>query len=305
MATAADWMSAATFIGLTGTLYLQGYGGLAYVIGWTGGYCLVALLLAPYLRKFGAYTIPDFLGDRYGGTLARCIGLASAILCSFVYLVAQIYGVGLITIQLTGVDFVLGIFLGLGGVLLCSFLGGMRAVTWTQVAQYLVLILAYLVPVVWLAVKQTGNPFPQWVYGQQLAQVSALERALVADPREIEAAALFKARADDLANKLANVPAALAAERVATRQHAQALRDSGAPLADLRAADRAVAAVPRNEAAARESWGRARAIDELRSRPLGGMPPHAQQHPAIPMARPRSAGSLTIRGAISWRWCFA
>ena len=286
MATAADWMSAASFIGLTGTLYLQGYGGLAYVIGWTGGYCLVALLLAPFLRKFGAFTIPDFLGERYGGTLARCIGLGAAILCSFVDLVAQIYGVGLITTQLTGVDFVLGIFLGLGGVLLCSFLGGMRAVTWTQVAQYLVLILAYLVPVVWLAVKQTGNPLPQWVYGQQLARVSERERALMADPREIEAAALFKARADGLARKLADVPAALAAERSATQQRAQALRLAGAPLAEQQAADRAIVAVPRSEAAAREAWSRSRAVDELRSRPLGGMPPHAQQHAGDPDGNP-------------------
>ena len=123
MATGADWMSAASFIGLAGTLYLQGYGGLAYVMGWTGGYCLVALLLAPYLRKFGGYTIPDFLGERYGGHLPRLIGVVAAILCSFVYLVAQIYGVGLITSQLTGLDFVLGIFLGLGGILVCSFLG--------------------------------------------------------------------------------------------------------------------------------------------------------------------------------------
>ena len=113
MATAADWMSAASFIGLAGTLYLQGYGGLAYVMGWTGGYVLVALLLAPYLRKFGQFTIPDFLAERYGGGAPRLIGLIAAILCSFIYLVAQIYGVGLITSQLTGVDFVLGIFLGI------------------------------------------------------------------------------------------------------------------------------------------------------------------------------------------------
>ena len=105
MATAADWMSAASFIGLAGTLYLQGYGGLAYVMGWTGGFVLVALLLAPYLRKFGQFTIPDFLGERFGGNVPRFIGVVAAILCSFVYLVAQIYGVGLITTMLTGVDY--------------------------------------------------------------------------------------------------------------------------------------------------------------------------------------------------------
>ena len=132
MATAADWMSAATFIGLGGTLYLSGYGGLAFVMGWTGGFCLVALFLAPYLRKFGQFTVPDFLGERYGGHLPRLIGVLAATLCSFTYVVAQISGVGLITARLTGVSFELGIFLGLGGILVCSFLGGMRAVTWTR-----------------------------------------------------------------------------------------------------------------------------------------------------------------------------
>jgi cation/acetate symporter len=148
MATGADWMSAASFIGMAGTLYLQGYSGLAFIMGWTGGYCLVALFLAPYLRKFGQFTIPDFLGARYGGNVARFLGIFAAILCSFVYVVAQIYGVGLITTRLTGVDFAVGIFLGLGGILVCSFLGGMRAVTWTQVAQYIILIIAYLIPVI-------------------------------------------------------------------------------------------------------------------------------------------------------------
>ncbi|NCW32899.1 MAG: cation acetate symporter, partial [Betaproteobacteria bacterium] len=105
MATGADWMSAASFIGMAGTLYLTGYGGLAFIMGWTGGYCLVALFLAPYLRKFGQFTIPDFLGARYEGNLPRTIGILAAILCSFVYVVAQIYGVGLITTRLTGVQF--------------------------------------------------------------------------------------------------------------------------------------------------------------------------------------------------------
>jgi len=127
MATGADWMSAASFIGMAGTLYLTGYSGLAFIMGWTGGYCLVALFLAPYLRKFGQFTIPDFLGERYGGNFPRFLGIIAAILCSFTYVVAQIYGVGLITTRLTGVAFELGIFMGLGGILVCSFLGGMRA----------------------------------------------------------------------------------------------------------------------------------------------------------------------------------
>ena len=154
MATGADWMSAASFIGMAGTLYLSGYGGLAFIMGWTGGYCLAALFLAPYLRKFGQFTIPAFLGARYEGNIARLIGILIAILCSFVYVVAQIYGVGLITTRLSGLAFEIGIFVGLGGILVCSFLGGMRAVTWTQVAQYIILIIAYMIPVVWLSVKR-------------------------------------------------------------------------------------------------------------------------------------------------------
>ncbi|HET9338893.1 MAG TPA: cation acetate symporter, partial [Casimicrobiaceae bacterium] len=109
MATGADWMSAASFIGMAGTLYLTGYNGLAFIMGWTGGYCLVALFLAPYLRKFGQFTIPDVLGARYGGHIPRTIGIIAAILCSFTYVVAQIYGVGIITTRLTGVEFIYGI----------------------------------------------------------------------------------------------------------------------------------------------------------------------------------------------------
>jgi cation/acetate symporter len=213
MATGADWMSAASFIGMAGTLYFTGYSGLAFIMGWTGGYCLVALFLAPYLRKFGQFTIPDFLGERYDGNLPRLLGIIAAILCSFTYVVAQIYGVGLITTRLSGVPFEIGIFLGLGGILVCSFLGGMRAVTWTQVAQYIILIIAYLIPVVWLSVKQTGVPIPQAIYGYQLEKVTAKEAQLLKDPKELEVIAIFKKRADDADAKLKNVPAAMAADK--------------------------------------------------------------------------------------------
>src|SRR5687768_18562658 len=195
MATGADWMSAASFIGMAGTLYLTGYGGLAFILGWTGRLVVVALLLAPYLRKFGQFTIPDFLGERYGGNLPRFIGIVAAILCSFTYVVAQIYGVGIITTRLTGVAFEIGIFLGLGGILVCSFLGGMRAVTWTQVAQYIILIIAYLIPVIWLSVKQTGVPVPQAVYGYQMEKVTAKEAQLIADPGEMSVRKVFADRA--------------------------------------------------------------------------------------------------------------
>ena len=194
MAVGSDWMSAASFLGLAGTLYLTGYNGLAFIMGWTGGFCLVALFLAPYLRKFGQFTIPDFLGERYGGNLPRFLGVAAAILCSFTYVVAQIYGVGLITSRLMGVAFELGIFLGLGGILVCSFLGGMRAVTWTQVAQYIVIIVAYLLPVVWLSVKQTGIPLPQIVYGVQLEKSRRKRSASPTTPMSRPCARFFRIR---------------------------------------------------------------------------------------------------------------
>jgi cation/acetate symporter len=194
MATGADWMSAASFIGMAGTLYLAGFDGLAFVMGWTGGYVLVALFLAPYLRKFGQFTIPDFLGARYGGNLPRTIGVFAAIICSFTYVIAQIYGVGIITSRFTGLEFGIGVYVGLAGILVCSFLGGMRAVTWTQVAQYIILIIAYMIPVVWLSVNITGNPIPQIAYGQALQGVTAKEKELN-DPTTVLGAAEASVRA--------------------------------------------------------------------------------------------------------------
>ena len=216
MATGADWMSAASFIGMAGTLYLSGFDGLAFVMGWTGGYVLVALFLAPYLRKFGQFTIPDFLGTRYGGNLPRTIGVIAAIICSFTYVVAQIYGVGIITARLTGIEFQYGVFLGLAGILVCSFLGGMRAVTWTQVAQYIILIIAYMIPVVWLSVSHTGNPVPQIAYGQVLQQVTQLENEFnnpetTKGAAEASARAAFKAQQASFDAKIAALDAAVAA----------------------------------------------------------------------------------------------
>ena len=282
MATGADWMSAASFIGMAGTLYLTGYGGLAFIMGWTGGYCLVALFLAPYLRKFGQFTIPDFLGARYGGNLARLVGIIIAIICSFVYVVAQIYGVGLITTRLTGVDFGIGIFLGLGGILVCSFLGGMRAVTWTQVAQYIILIIAYLIPVVWLSVKQTGVPVPQVIYGQQLAKVTEREKQLREDEKEKEVIAIFKARADAATEKLKDVPAAMAADKAAAEKKLADLKEANAPVADIQAAQKALDALPATEADAKKAYTAAKTSNEARARPLAGMPGHATVYAGDP-----------------------
>lgn len=210
MATGADWMSAASFLSMAGQVYGLGYDGLAYIMGWTGGYVLLALLFAPYIRKFGQYTIPDFVGTRYGGSFARTVAAIMAIITSFTYVTAQVVGVGLVMSRvvtvpcwlaqivqgiiqvifffmkvapvacadasaLTNFPVESGIALGLAGVLFCSFLGGMKAVTWTQVAQYVILIVAYLVPVTFLAVRLTGIPIPQLAYGQALTNITRLE----------------------------------------------------------------------------------------------------------------------------------
>jgi cation/acetate symporter len=275
MATGADWMSAASFIGMAGTLYLTGYSGLAFIMGWTGGYCLVALFLAPYLRKFGQFTIPDFLGARYEGNLPRLLGVIAAILCSFTYVVAQIFGVGLITARLTGLEFTVGIFAGLAGILVCSFLGGMRAVTWTQVAQYIILIIAYMIPVVWLAAKQTSVPVPQAVYGYQLQKVTELEKKIKADPKEQEVIDIFKARAADFDAKLKDIPTALAAERAKAEAKVAELRAANAPVSDLQKAEKALADLPKDEAAAKDAWAKAKKSAEDRAKPLAGMPAHA------------------------------
>jgi cation/acetate symporter len=252
---------------MAGTLYLTGYGGLAFILGWTGGYCLVALFLAPYLRKFGQFTIPDFLGARFEGNLPRLIGVVAAVLCSFTYVVAQIYGVGLITARLTGLAFEVGIFAGLAGILVCSFLGGMRAVTWTQVAQYIILIIAYLLPVVWLSVKHTGVPIPQAVYGFTLDKVTAKEAVLLKDPKELEVRGIFKARSEEAAAKLKDVPAAMAADTAAAQKKLDDLKAANGAVADINAAQAALNALPKDEAAAKAAYTAARTSNAARSNP--------------------------------------
>ncbi|MBS0545082.1 MAG: VC_2705 family sodium/solute symporter, partial [Proteobacteria bacterium] len=276
MATAADWMSAASFIGLAGTLYFSGFEGLAFVTGWTGGFVLVALLLAPYLRKFGQYTIPDFLGARYQGNVARVVGLAATVLASFVYLVAQIYGVGLVTSRFVGMEFEIGLFVGLAGILVCSFLGGMRAVTWTQVAQYVILIIAYLVPVVILSYKLTGIPIPQAVYGGVLQQITAREAELFDAPSEIEVRNLYRQRADEYARKIAELPLSLEVERTQLVERLNRLRLDTAPAREIAQAERALRDLPRSPDDARQRWERIRGEALERARPP---PRHAEAHP--------------------------
>ena len=274
MATGADWMSAASFIGMAGTLYLAGFDGLAWVMGWTGGYVLVALFLAPYLRKFGQFTIPDFLGERYGGNIVRSVGIFAAILCSFTYVVAQIYGVGLITSRFTGLVFEIGVFVGLGGILVCSFLGGMRAVTWTQVAQYIILIIAYLTPVVWLSWKHTGNPIAQIAYGQVLQKVTEREKVLTNDPKEIEVRNIFKARAAAADEKLKNLPAAYAADKAAAEKRLAELKAAGTTGTDLAAAEKTLADL-KDEQSARALYNREKGLNARAGPPK----PHAEPFP--------------------------
>ncbi len=178
MATAADWMSGASFVAMAGGIFYGGYGYLAFVVGWTGGYILVNSLMAPYLRKFGCYTVPDFIGTRYGGNAARLAAVLVLVIASFTYVTAQINATGTIAARALQIPFEVGVWFGLLGILLCSMLGGMRAVTWTQVAQYIVLIIAYIVPVVWMSNAQGFGAIPHLVYGDAIQRITELEPIL-------------------------------------------------------------------------------------------------------------------------------
>ena len=175
MATAADWMSGASFIALAGGIYLKGYPYMAFLVGWTGGYVLVASLIAPYLRKFGCYTVPDFIGTRYGGNIARLCAVIILVVASFTYVTAQITGTGIVASRALQIPFEAGVWIGLAGILFCSMLGGMRAVTWTQVAQYIVLIIAYLIPAFWMSNKLGYGLIPHFAQFDAVNRVQELE----------------------------------------------------------------------------------------------------------------------------------
>ena len=283
MATAADWISAASFISLAGGLYLNGFDGLAFIMGWTGGYCLVALLIAPYLRKFSQYTIPDFLAARYGsgtdkrGASVRVVAVAATIIVSFTYVVAQIYAVGLIASRFTGVDFSVGIFLGLASILVCSFLGGMRAITWTQVAQYIIILVAFLIPAMWLSVKHADNPVPQIAYGKVLPQLSAREHVLETDPKENEVRAIFRQRAQSYQERIAGLPGSWEQGRLAAQRQLDHLRQRNTSLFDIRNAERYLIAYPKSPDEARVLWQAAQVQNQKRAEPII---PHAQPFPA-------------------------
>ena len=172
MATAADWMSAASFISMAGIISFAGYDGSVYLMGWTGGYVLLALLLAPYLRKFGKFTVPDFIGDRYYSNTARLVGVICALLVSFTYVAGQMRGVGLVFSRFLEVDINTGVIIGMLIVLFYAVLGGMKGITYTQVAQYCILIFAFMVPAIFISIQMTGNPIPQLGFGSELADGS-------------------------------------------------------------------------------------------------------------------------------------
>jgi cation/acetate symporter len=174
MATAADWMSAASFISMAGIISFAGYDGAVYLMGWTGGYVLLALLLAPYLRKFGKFTVPDFIGDRYYSKTARTVAVFCALIVSFTYVAGQMRGVGVVFSRFLEVDIETGVVIGMIIVLFYAVLGGMKGITYTQVAQYCVLIFAFMVPAIFISIQMTGNPIPQLGMGDTMADGSGM-----------------------------------------------------------------------------------------------------------------------------------
>jgi len=240
MATASDWISAASFLGLTGLLLSDGFvgdgqrpGGLAYLLGWTGGFCLLGFLFAAKLNLSRAVTIPEFLGRRFNSAAVRWLAAWGAILCSSVYLVAQIYGIGLVASMLSGLTFELGVFLALGGVLLCSFLGGMRAVTWTQGVQCVVIVVSMVVLGMAVSFKTHGHPFVSFAAVQSLPQIQARAKQVETDPAEQSTREVISLRMSNLDVKIADPVYAREVERQnVARQIAKAKADN-APLREI------------------------------------------------------------------------
>jgi len=240
MATAADWISAASFLGLTGLLLSDGFvgdgqhpGGLAYLLGWTGGFCILGFLFAAKLNRSQSITIPEFLGRRFNSDAVRWLAAWGAILCSSIYLVAQIYGIGLVASMLSGLTFELGVFLALGGVLLCSFLGGMRAVTWTQGVQCVVIVVSMVVLSMAVSFKTQGHPFVTIAAAQSLPQIQARAKQIEADPAEQSTREVISLRMSNLDAKIADPVNAREIERqTVMRQVARAKADN-APLREI------------------------------------------------------------------------
>lgn len=254
MSAGTDWLSAASFIGLAGALYHTGYQGLAFVIGWTGGYVLLALLLAPYLRKFGQYTLPDFLAARYGGDAIRLLGALAVILASLIYVVAQVYGVGVITSRFITLQFEIGVYLGLAGVLVCSFLGGMRALLHAQAAQYVILLIAYITPITFLAFEKTGVPAPPVFYAASMQKLVALERDVFNRDEEKHVRSLYAERAEQLQSKIAGLPASLEREHARLTEKISQMRQDDVSIRDIVQVEREKRALPSEPQQAHAQW---------------------------------------------------
>lgn len=240
MATAADWLSAASFIGLTGLLLTDGFvgdgqhpGGLAYLLGWTGGFCLLGCLFAAKLNRSQSITLPDFLGRRFDSAAVRWLAAWGAILCSSVYLVAQIYGIGLVASMLSGLTFELGVFLALGGVLLCSFLGGMRAVTWTQGVQCIVILVSMVVLSMAVSFKTQGHPFVTIAAVQSLPQIQARAKQIEADPAELTTRDVIGLRMSHLDVKIAEPVYARELERQSVAKQVARAKAENTPLREI------------------------------------------------------------------------
>ena len=240
MATAADWMSAASFIGLTGLLLAEGFvgdgqhaGGLAYLLGWTGGFCLLGLLFAAKLNASQAITLPDFLGQRFQSLTVRWLAAWGAIVCSSIYLVAQIYGIGLVASMLSGLTFELGVFLALGGILMCSFLGGMRAITWTQVVQSVVIVFSMLALAVAVSWKTHGHPVVAIAASQSLQTVQQRTQEIEADPAERATREEIAVRVRELDLKIADPQAARFQERQKVARELAWAKANNAPMREI------------------------------------------------------------------------
>ena len=240
MATAADWISAASFIGLTGLLLSDGFvgdgqhpGGLSYLLGWTGGFCLLGFLFAAKLNLSQSITIPEFLGRRFDSAAVRWLAAWGAILCSSVYLVAQIYGIGLVASMLSGLTFELGVFMALGGVLLCSFLGGMRAVTWSQGVQCVVIVASMVALSMAVSLKTQGHPFVNIAAFQSLPQIQARAKQIESDPAEQSTRQVIIQKISSLDDKISDPVYAREVERQNVAQQLVKAKAGNAPMRDI------------------------------------------------------------------------
>ncbi|WP_338845138.1 VC_2705 family sodium/solute symporter [Massilia sp. W12] len=295
MASAADWISAASFITIVGALYVQGFSGFAWLLGWSGGFCLLAILIAPFLRKLPAYTLADFLAQRYAPDQAekrdalRLAVAAATIVISFIYVIAQIYAVGLITSRLIGVDFSSGIFLGLASMLVCSFLGGMRSLSWTQIVQYLILLLAFALPTLYLGLRH--HSLPPLAYGAAAQELRQVERVQAQDAAEQAVRQRHLQAAQALQAQIAALPESWRQGREQRRAALASLRTRNASLDHIRKLEQELARYPASPQDAARLWKKEAA--QLQER--------AQAPPSL--LTPQQNGQAQTRNFIALAFC--